>query len=193
MPKEHKEKCEDAADLTASLAKLHIQKRQDYLHWDDYFMATALLSSRRSKDPSTQVGACIVDKHKRIVAIGYNGFPRDCSDDVFSWSKDNSDPLENKNMYVVHAEANAILNSNSRSLDGTRLYTTLFPCNECTKLIIQSGIREIYYISDKYAEKPIYRASKRMLDAVGIVYQRHVPTQKQIIINFDDTLKEESK
>ncbi|XP_030571523.1 probable deoxycytidylate deaminase [Drosophila novamexicana] len=190
MPKKHNEKCEEAADLTASLAKLHIQKRQDYLHWDDYFMATALLSSRRSKDPSTQVGACIVDKHKRIVAIGYNGFPRDCSDDVFPWSKDNSNPLENKNMYVVHAEANAILNSNSTSLDGTRLYTTLFPCNECTKLIIQSGIREIYYISDKYAEKPIYRASKRMLDAVGIVYQRHVPTQKQIIINFDDTLEE---
>jgi len=118
-------------------------KRRDYLHWDDYFMATSLLSAKRSKDPVTQVGACIVDSQNRIVAIGYNGFPRNCSDDEFPWSKaqkgaQDFNPLEDKKMYVVHAEANAILNSNGMRLTGTRLYTTLFPCNECAKLIIQA-------------------------------------------------------
>ncbi|KAH8370033.1 hypothetical protein KR093_001993, partial [Drosophila rubida] len=160
-------------------------KRTDYLEWNDYFMATAILSAKRSKDPVTQVGACIVDKQNRIVAIGYNGFPRNCSDDIFPWLKNSSDALENKKLYVVHAEANAILNSNGASLDGTRLYTTLFPCNECTKLIIQSGIQQIFYISDKYADKPIYKASKRMLNAVGIRYQQHIPVKKQIVIDFD--------
>ncbi|XP_017022777.1 probable deoxycytidylate deaminase [Drosophila kikkawai] len=171
-------------------------KRNDYLHWDDYFMATSILSAKRSKDPVTQVGACIVDSQNRIVAIGYNGFPRNCSDDEFPWSKakkglDDYDPLEDKTMYVVHAEANAILNSNGASLTGTRLYTTLFPCNECTKLIIQSGISQILYLSDKYAEKPKYRASKRMLDAVGVTYKKHQPKQKEIIIDFDNFLLED--
>ncbi|KAH8303645.1 hypothetical protein KR018_009419 [Drosophila ironensis] len=171
-------------------------KRANYLQWDDYFMATSLLSAKRSKDPVTQVGACIVDLQNRIVAIGYNGFPRNCSDDEFPWTKaqkqrQDFDPLEDKKMYVVHAEANAILNSNGASLAGTRLYTTLFPCNECTKLIIQSGISEILYLSDKYAEKPTYRASRRMLDAVGVVHRRHQPQQKQIIIDFDTVLDED--
>ncbi|KAM8708399.1 hypothetical protein ACLKA7_015381 [Drosophila subpalustris] len=179
----------DLALATESLSSLHIHKRQDYLMWDDYFMATAILSAKRSKDPVTQVGACIVDKQNRIVAIGYNGFPRNCSDDIFPWGKNSdSDPLDCKRLYVVHAEANAILNSNCTSLDGTRLYTTLFPCNECTKLIIQSGIREIFYISDKYADKPIYKASKRMLNAVGIIYKQHVPNKRQIVIDFDAIL-----
>ncbi|KAH8259205.1 hypothetical protein KR026_000724, partial [Drosophila bipectinata] len=171
-------------------------KRMNYLHWDDYFMATSLLSAQRSKDPVTQVGACIVDSQNRIVAIGYNGFPRNCSDDEFPWTKAKKDlkdynSLEDKKMYVVHAEANAILNSNGARLTGTRLYTTLFPCNECAKLIIQSGISDILYLSDKYAEKPTYRASRRMLDAVGVGHRRHVPKQKQIIINFDDILDED--
>lgn len=176
----------DAIETTEeSAVASQSQKRQDYLHWDDYFMATALLSAKRSKDPVTQVGACIVDNHNRIIAIGYNGFPRNCSDDVFPWSKDdNKNSLENKKLYVVHAEANAILNSKICTLDGTRLYTTLFPCNECAKLIIQSGIRDIYYISDKYAQKTIYQASKRMLDAAGIVYHRYTPKQNQIVIDF---------
>ncbi|KAH8261341.1 hypothetical protein KR044_007425 [Drosophila immigrans] len=180
----------ELTEATESLKTLHIAKRQDYLQWDDYFMATALLSAKRSKDPVTQVGACIVDKHNRIVAIGYNGFPRNCSDDIFPWTKNGGDSLENKNLYVVHAEANAILNSSGTSLDGTRLYTTLFPCNECTKLIIQSGIRDIFYISDKYADKPIYQASKRMLNAVGISYQQYIPVKKQIVIDFDAILKD---
>ncbi|KAH8327359.1 hypothetical protein KR074_001403 [Drosophila pseudoananassae] len=171
-------------------------KRINYLHWDDYFMATSLLSAQRSKDPVTQVGACIVDSQNRIVAIGYNGFPRNCNDDEFPWTKakkgtEEFNPLEDKKMYVVHAEANAILNSNGARLNGTRLYTTLFPCNECAKLIIQSGISDILYLSDKYAEKPTYRASRRMLDAVGVGHRRHVPKQKQIIINFDDILDED--
>lgn len=177
------------AMATESLKSLNIHKRQDYLMWDDYFMATAILSSKRSKDPNTQVGACIVDKQKRIVAIGYNGFPRNCSDDEFPWVKNSAnDPLDCKMLYVVHAEANAILNSNCSSLEGTRLYTTLFPCNECTKLVIQSGIKEIYYISDKYGDKPSFQASKRMLNAVGIIYKRHIPVKKQIVIDFDDIL-----
>ncbi|BFF98325.1 probable deoxycytidylate deaminase [Drosophila madeirensis] len=165
-------------------------KRQDYLHWDDYFMATSLLSAKRSKDPVTQVGACIVDQQKRIVAIGYNGFPRNCSDDEFPWSKC-PDSLEDKKLYVVHAEANAILNSNGASLVDTTLYTTLFPCNECTKLIIQSGIKQVFYMSDKYAHKKTYRASRRMLNAVGVVCTRHVPAKKQIVIDFDAFLQDE--
>ncbi|XP_017121877.1 probable deoxycytidylate deaminase [Drosophila elegans] len=160
-------------------------KRKDYLHWDDYFMATALLSAQRSKDPVTQVGACIVDSLNRIVSIGYNGFPRNCSDDEFPWSKSHFF-LEDKKMYVVHAEANAILNNNGMSLTGTRLYTTLFPCNECAKLIIQAGISEILFLSDKYANKPKYVASKKMLDAAGVKYTRHLPRQKKIIIDFDN-------
>ncbi|XP_068143261.1 probable deoxycytidylate deaminase [Drosophila tropicalis] len=161
-------------------------KHQNYLIWDDYFMAMALLSAKRSKDPVTQVGACIVDKQNRIVAIGYNGFPRNCSDDVFPWTKNSEDSMEEKKLYVVHAEANAILNSNSTSLVGTCLYTTLFPCNECAKLIIQSGIQRVLYISDKYAHKAKYRASRRMLDAARITYSHYEPTQKEIVINFTD-------
>ncbi|KAH8309785.1 hypothetical protein KR067_004407 [Drosophila pandora] len=201
----------------ASVQGMETHKRMSYLHWDDYFMATSLLSAQRSKDPVTQVGACIVDSQNRIVAIGYNGFPRNCSDDEFPWTKAKKDtkdfdPLQDKKMYVVHAEANAILNSNGATLTGTRLYTTLFPCNECAKLIIQvfnnfmhqlcmsrllnnpifqSGISDILYLSDKYAEKSTYRASRRMLDAVGVGHRRHVPKQKQIIINFDDILDED--
>ncbi|XP_039489575.1 probable deoxycytidylate deaminase [Drosophila santomea] len=182
---------EMAQDLKSQLTESpENHKRKDYLHWDDYFMATSLLSAKRSKDPVTQVGACIVDSQNRIVAIGYNGFPRNCSDDVFPWSKakkgaQDFDPLEDKKMYVVHAEANAILNTNGMSLTGTRLYTTLFPCNECAKLIIQVGISQVLYLSDKYADKPTYRASKRMLDAVGVGYKRHMPQEKSIIIDFD--------
>lgn len=176
----------DRVESIESSTSSHSQKRKDYLPWDDYFMATAILSSKRSKDPSTQVGACVVDNNNRIVAIGYNGFPRNCSDDEFPWAKDeDKNSMQNKYMYVVHAEANAILNSNCIALDGTRLYTTLFPCNECTKLIIQSGIREIYYLSDKYRDKPAYQAARRMLDAVGIVYNQFIPTQKQVTIDFD--------
>ncbi|XP_055853750.1 probable deoxycytidylate deaminase [Episyrphus balteatus] len=162
-----------------------MSQRTDYLSWEDYFMATALLTSQRSKDPVTQVGACIVDKDNLILAVGYNGFPRNCNDEEFPWCKDKENPFNDKKMYVVHAEANAILNKNSANLTGALLYTTLFPCNECTKIIIQSGIKEVIYVSDKHHEKPTYHASKRMLDAVGIKHRRYTPTKKKIVLDFD--------
>ena len=142
-----------------------------HISWDEYFMGVALLSAKRSKDPSTQVGACIINKDKRIIAIGYNGFPKGCEDDVFPWGKTDSNPLNTKYPYVVHAEANAILNSNS-SLKGSKLYVTLFPCNECAKLLIQAGIEEIVYLSDKNRKSDSFEASKRMLDAAGIKYSK---------------------
>ncbi len=142
-----------------------------HISWDEYFMGVALLSAKRSKDPSTQVGACIVNKEKRIIAIGYNGFPKGCEDDEFPWGKDDSNQLNTKYPYVVHAEANAILNSNS-NLKGAKLYVTLFPCNECAKLLIQAGIEEIVYLSDKHSLSDSVKASKRMLDAAGIKYSK---------------------
>ena len=141
-------------------------KDKNYISWDTYFMGVALLSSYRSKDPSTKVGACIVNEQKRIIGIGYNGFPYGCSDDEFPWARD-GEYLECKYPYVVHAEPNAILNSTT-SLQGATLYVTLFPCNECAKLIIQSGIKEIVYMGDKYDGTPSDLASKKMLNAAGI-------------------------
>ena len=143
----------------------------NHISWDKYFMGVALLSAKRSKDPSTQVGACIVNEDLRIIGIGYNGLPRGCEDDVFPWGKTDPNPLNNKYPYVVHAEPNAILNSTT-SLKGSTLYVTLFPCNECTKLIIQSGIRHIIYLEDKYHDRDTYVASRRMLDAAGVDYKQ---------------------
>ena len=148
-------------------------KRNDYISWDTYFMGVAMLSSMRSKDPSTQVGACIVNDKKRIVGIGYNGFPYGCEDDTFPWENNNS-YLESKYPYVVHAEPNAILNA-SCSLEGATLYVTLFPCNECAKLIIQSGIREIEYLSDKYNGTESDIASKRMFEAAKVKTRKMLP------------------
>ena len=142
-----------------------------HISWDEYFMGVAALSAKRSKDPNTQVGACIVNEEKRIVGIGYNGFPRGCEDDVFPWGKGNDDPLENKYPYVVHAEANAILNSAS-SVRGSTLYVSLFPCNECAKLIIQAGIKHVVYMNDKYRSEESTIASRRMLDAAGVSYSQ---------------------
>ncbi|GAB0098033.1 deoxycytidylate deaminase [Sergentomyia squamirostris] len=161
-------------------------KRQDYIMWEDYYMATAFLAAKRSKDPTCQVGACIVDELKRIVGIGYNGFPNGCSDDDFPWSKNSADPRENKFMYVCHAELNAILNKNCASLRGCTIYVALFPCNECAKVIIQSGIREVVYMSDKHAHKPHTKASKDMLQAAGVTFRKFQPTTKRIVIDFAD-------
>jgi len=154
-------------------------KREDYISWDEYFMAVAVLSSMRSKDPNTQVGACIVNKDKKIVGTGYNGFPIGCSDDSLPWDR-SGDTLNTKYPYVCHAELNAILNSISRDLSGCTLYVALFPCNECAKAIIQSGIRKIVYKENKYPDSDSVRASMRMLDAAGVEY-----TQLQ----FDRTLE----
>lgn len=154
-------------------------KRTDYISWNEYFMSICILSSKRSKDPNTQVGSCIVDENNHIIGIGYNGFPNGCSDDILPWSRDNPNNLENKYPYVVHAEVNAILNKNIMDLSNCRMYITLFPCNECTKLIIQSGIREIIYLQDK---EDI--ASKKMLDLTGIKYTKYEMSNKEIKINI---------
>ncbi|MBE6728381.1 MAG: dCMP deaminase family protein [Ruminococcaceae bacterium] len=144
-------------------------KRLDYLSWDEYFMGIAVLSAMRSKDPSTQVGACIVDSDRRILSMGYNGMPRCCSDDNFPWER--AEGLDSKYLYVCHAELNAILNCHRGSVKGCTVYTTLFPCNECAKAIIQSGISEVVYKEDKYAESDSVKASKRMFEAAGVLYR----------------------
>ena len=158
------------------------EKRSDYISWDEYFMGVAKLSGMRSKDPSTQVGACIVSNDNKILSMGYNGFPIGCSDSDFPWNRD-GEPLDNKYFYVVHSELNAILNYRGGSLDGTKIYVSLFPCNECAKAIIQAGIKEIVYASDKYADTDSTIASKRMLDAAGVKYRRYLPTGRTI--SFD--------
>ena len=142
------------------------KKRLDYLDWDTYFMAVAKLSAKRSKDPSTQVGACIVSEDNRILSIGYNGTPNGFDDDVFPWDREGH-PLETKYLYVVHAERNAILNyrGNRRDFINAKIYVDLFPCNECAKEIIQSGIKEVIYLSDKYSNTDEVIASKRLFDA----------------------------
>ena len=138
-----------------------------HISWDEYFMGVALLSAKRSKDPSTQVGACVINDDKRIIGIGYNGFPRGCDDNIYPWGKTDSNYLNTKYPYVVHAEANAILNS-TRNLKDSTLYVTLFPCNECAKLIIQSGIKEVIYVSDKDNGTDMNIASKKMLESAGV-------------------------
>jgi dCMP deaminase len=146
-------------------------------------MGIALLSAKRSKDPSTQVGACIVNQYNKIVGIGYNGFPIGCDDDSLPWDKSSENTNETKYPYVVHAEANAILNS-TKDLHGARVYVALFPCNECTKLIIQSGIKEILYLSDKYKDTDSVKASKKMLDMADVKYKQISFGDKKIEIDF---------
>ena len=157
-------------------------KRTDYISWEEFFMGVALLAAERSKDPSTRVGACIVDENKIILSTGYNGFPKGCSDDEFSWERIGEDTKYN---YVVHAELNAILNAGGRSLRGSTLYVSLFPCNECTKAIIQSGIKEVVYLSDKYASTTPTQASKRMLQVAGVKTRRFIPRDNSITISFE--------
>ena len=159
------------------------QKREGYISWDEYFMGVAQLAAQRSKDPSTQVGCCIVDEQNRILSTGYNGFPHGCSDDEFPWNRDES-LGETKYPFVVHAELNAILNNRGKSLAGAKLYVGLFPCHECAKAIIQAGIREVIYLSDKYAVTPSTLASKRMLGAAGVKLTRLVSTKAQLTLNL---------
>ena len=174
-------------------------KRKEFLSFDDYFMSVALLSAQRSKDPNRQVGACIVNASQRIVGIGYNGFPTGCSDDVLPW-KGREDPtrkesapmtvthsmLETKYPYVCHAELNAIMNSNME-LRGCVIYCTLFPCNECAKLIIQSGICEVIYLSDKNHNEPSWVASRRLLELGGIKYAAHSPETHSISLSLQES------
>ncbi len=159
-----------------------MEKRQDYINWDEYFMGVAKLSAMRSKDPGTQVGACIVSQQNKILSMGYNGFPLGCSDDEYPWDREGDDMTCTKYAYVTHAEMNAILNFRGGVLEGSRVYVTLFPCNECAKAIIQTGIQEIVYDSDKYAGTPGNLASKRMLDSAGVKYTQYQSTERMIKI-----------
>lgn len=157
-------------------------KREDYISWDEYFMGVAHLSGMRSKDPSTQVGACIVDRGNKILSMGYNGFPSGCSDDDFPWEREGEE-LETKYPFVTHSELNAILNYRGGSLEGTKLYVSLFPCNECAKAIIQAGIKTVVYDSDKYQGTPSNEASKRMFDAAGVAYVSYGRTGRRITLD----------
>ena len=156
-------------------------KRNDYISWDEYFMGIAKLSAARSKDPSTQVGACIVSRDNRILSIGYNGTPNSFHDDLFPWDRD-GDEIHTKYLYVCHAEANAIGNyrGSRKDLEGAKLYVDLFPCNECAKQIIQAGISEVIYLSDKYKDTNSVKASKIMFDTCNIRYRK---------IKFDRNIK----
>ncbi|MHA4988459.1 deoxycytidylate deaminase [Cetobacterium somerae] len=159
-----------------------MSKRANYIDWDEYFMGVAILSAKRSKDPGTQVGACIVTPDKRIVGVGYNGLPAGCSDDEFPWDRE-GDFLNSKYAYVCHAELNAILNS-TKNLKGCTIYVDLFPCNECAKSIIQSGISEIVYLSDKYNNTDSNTASKKLLNAANVKLRQLDPKFDELILNF---------
>ena len=160
-----------------------VPKRQEYITWDEYFMGVAQLSALRSKDPNTQVGACIVSDEHKILSMGYNGFPTGCSDDDFPWARE-GEPLETKYPYVTHSELNAILNYRGGSLEGATIYVSLFPCNECAKAIIQAGIRTVVYDSDKYSGTDMNIASKRMFDASGVRYYQYQRTGRKITVEL---------
>ena len=158
-------------------------KREDYINWDEYFMGVAMLSAMRSKDPSTQVGACIVSADKKIVGVGYNGFPTGCSDDDLPWERE-GEWGETKYPYVCHAEVNAILNSTLANLKGATLYVALFPCNECAKAIIQAGITRVVYLDDKYHDSKECIASRRMFNSAGVALSQLKPRREEITLRF---------
>ena len=159
-----------------------MKKREEYLTWDEYFMGIAKLTAGRSKDPNTQVGACIVSKDNRILSTGYNGAPNNFNDDDFPWERDGN-PLDTKYMYVCHAEANAIDNFRGykKEMVDSRIYVDLFPCNECAKKIIQNGIKEVVYLSDKYKDSESTIAAKKLFDTCGVKYNKLKKTSKKII------------
>ncbi|XP_060134710.1 deoxycytidylate deaminase isoform X3 [Zootoca vivipara] len=161
------------------------KKRDDYLEWPEYFMAVAFLSAQRSKDPNSQVGACIVNSENKIVGIGYNGMPNGCSDDLLPWTRIADSKLDTKYPYVCHAELNAIMNKNSADVKGCSMYVALFPCNECAKLIIQAGIKEVIFMSDKYHDTLEMTAARRLFDLAGIIYRKFKPKCSKIVIDFD--------
>ena len=155
-------------------------KRTDYISWDEYFMAIAKLAGMRSKDPNSQVGSCIVSQDNKILSMGYNGFPRGCSDDEYPWSREEENPLDTKYLYVTHSELNAILNYRGGSLEGSKLYVSMFPCNECAKAIIQAGIKTLIYEVNKYPDSAAVLASIRMLKSAGVEVIKYVPTGREI-------------
>ena len=159
-------------------------KRTDYISWDEYFMGIALFSAQRSKDSNTQVGACIVSNENKILSVGYNGMPTGCNDDEMPWAREGESALDTKYPFVCHAELNAILNSSTGSVKNSRIYVSLFPCNECAKAIIQSGIKEVIYMEDKYSNSAEVIASKRMFDMAGVKYKEYSPTSRTIEIKL---------
>ena len=158
-------------------------KRTDYISWDEYFMGVAKLASMRSKDPSTQVGACIVDKDTYSLSVGYNGFPLGCDDEEFPWARTGG-TLDTKYAFVAHAELNAILNSKTGDLAGSTVYLTLVPCNECTKALIQKRVSKGVYSDDKYHDADSTKAARKMLDAAGIVYEQYKPSGRKAEIDL---------
>ncbi|MBO5448034.1 MAG: dCMP deaminase family protein [Ruminococcus sp.] len=158
-------------------------KRQNYISWDEYFMGISLLSAQRSKDSNTQVGACIVSEENKILSVGYNGMPTGCADDDMPWDRDGAF-LDTKYPFVCHAELNAILNRSSGSLKNARIYVSLFPCNECAKAIIQSGIKEVVYWENKYADTDATKASMKMFGLAGVKLRQYIPTGREITIRL---------
>lgn len=159
--------------------------RKDYINWDEYFMGIALLSCERSKDPNTQVGACIVSKDNRILSVGYNGTPNGIEDKDFSWKRE-GEFLDTKYAYVVHGEANAIANyrGNKKDFEDSKIYVTLFPCNECSKMIVQNGIKEVIYLNDKYDGTDENVASKRILDSCNVIYRKFDTDKENIVLKL---------
>ena len=160
------------------------EKRQDYISWDEYFMGIAKLSALRSKDPNTQVGACIVSEDNKILSMGYNGMPIGCDDDEFPWNRDSDDPYDNKYYYSTHSELNAILNYRGGSLEGAKIYVTLFPCNECAKAIIQCGIKKVIFDDNKYEDTSSVKASERMFKSAGVEVEQYSRSNEKIEIEL---------
>lgn len=160
-----------------------MKKRTDYINWAEYFMGIALFSANRSKDPSTQVGACIVSENNKILSIGYNGAPIGYDDETMNWSREGNF-LDTKYPYVCHAELNAILNFRGTTLENSKIYVDLFPCNECAKAIIQSGIKKVIYLSDKYKDTDEVKAAKQIFDKCGVEYIQYVKTNKKVILEL---------
>ena len=156
-----------------------MDERKDYLSWDAYFMGIALLSAQRSKDPGTQVGACIVGADNKILSVGYNGMPIGCADELMPWARDGA-PKDTKYLYVCHAELNAILNYSGSHIRGATVYTTLFPCNECAKALIQAGVRRVVYLDDKYSDSDSVQASKLMFKMTGGAFDKYEKIDRSI-------------
>lgn len=156
-----------------------MDERKDYLSWDAYFMGIALLSAQRSKDPGTQVGACIVGADNKILSVGYNGMPIGCADELMPWARDGA-PKDTKYLYVCHAELNAILNYSGSHIRGATVYTTLFPCNECAKALIQAGVRRVVYLDDKYSDSDSVQASKLMFKMTGVAFDKYEKIDRSI-------------
>ena len=170
-----------------------VLKRDEYLNWDSYFMSLAFLASQRSKDPNTQVGCTIVDEDNIVLSLGYNGFPRGCSDDEYPWDRTGEDELNKKYFYVVHSEENAILNASGKDLKNSKIYVMYFPCNQCAKSIIQSGIKEIvyYYPYDYGNHLPEMEASIKMLKSAGVNYRKYEPSGEIIKISYKNGKEKE--